>query len=132
LELIFCAAKTVDLLPKPFVDWALRTTGGPKNATTIQMAYTFMEVLRHVSIKRLRQASVYDDWPSVLEQSDAGRIVQTAKTWGAAGVRVEGIDGLTYEERTDVGIAPIIGNRNDTSRDNIGQDQGSMHEISFG
>ena len=101
LEVIFCAAGTVDLLPKPMIDWVLKTARGQKNTITIQVAYTFTEVLQHNTIKGLLQASAYDDWPLVLEQKDAGRIVKLAKTWRAAGLRVEGIDGLTYEETTE-------------------------------
>lgn len=101
LGVIFCATETVYLLPKPLIDWVLKTARGQQNAITIQMAYTFAEVLRHIPIKGLLQASAYDDWPSVLEQKAVDRIVQTAKTWGAAGVRVEGIDGLTHEETSE-------------------------------
>lgn len=101
LEVIFCAAGTVDLLPKPLIDRVLNTERGQKNTITIKMAYTFTEVLQHIPAKGLLQASAYGDWPSVLEQKDTGRVVMLAKTWGAAGVRVEGIDGLTHEETTE-------------------------------
>ena len=101
LETIFCAAGTVDLLPTPLIDRVLKTERGQKNTITIKMAYTFMEVLQQIPAKGLLQASAYGDWPSVLEQKDTGRIVMLAKTWGAVGVRVEGIDGLTHEETTE-------------------------------
>lgn len=101
LEVIFCAAGTVDLLPKPLIDRVLNTERGRKNKITIKMAYTFTEVLQHIPAKGLLQASAYGDWPWFLEQKDTSRIVMLAKTWGAAGVRVEGIDGLTHEETTE-------------------------------
>jgi len=116
LKVIFCTAETLDLLPKPLIDWALKTATGQRNnrstlslverfgnrsTITIQMAYTFTEILQHIPIKGLLQASAYDDWPSLLEQKDVNRIVEAAKTWGAAGIRVEGIDGLTYGETNE-------------------------------
>ena len=112
LEVIFCSAYTVDALPMPLIDWALEVAKSQNTdrstvsrgerlrtgtAITIQMSYTFAEVLQH----SLLQASPYDQWPSVLKQKDLDRIVELAKTWGAAGVRVEGIDGLTYEETNE-------------------------------
>ena len=116
LEVIFCTAYTIDLLPKPLIDWALKIATDRKNdripvsrterfqngaPITIQMAYTFTEVLQHVPIKGLLQANAYDEWPSVMPQKYVDRIIALAETWGAAGVRVEGIDGLTYEETNE-------------------------------
>jgi len=116
LEVIFCSAYTFNLLPKPLIDWALKRATDQKNdgntvsslerprngaKITLQMAYTFTEVLQHITVKGLLQASAYDEWTSVLQQKDVDGIVELAKAWGAAGVRVEGIDGLTYEETNE-------------------------------
>jgi hypothetical protein len=109
LEVIFCAAYTIDLLPKLLIEWVPKTAtdqkndgGEPERATlTIQMAYTFTEILQYTPSKGFLQASAYDEWPSVLQQPDIDRILELAKTWGATGIRVEGIDGLTYEETNE-------------------------------
>ena len=62
------------------------------------MPYTFTEMLYRSPIRGLLQASAYDECSLSLAPREVDKIVQLAKTWGATGVRLEGMDGLTYEE----------------------------------